>query len=118
MKYIGVLVICCMTLSTAAQTVEQVEKELIRQKVPHHKIVLAQARHETGNFKSNLCKKNHNLFGIKHNGKYAKYKRWQDSVTDYKEKISSRYKGGNYYTFLRKIGYAKDEQYIHKLKRY
>lgn len=99
-----------------AQTIEQVERELIRQQVPHYKIVLAQARHETGNFTSRLCKVNHNLFGIKHNGRYAKYHNWQASIADYKKRISSRYKGGDYYVFLKRIKYASDPKYIQRLK--
>ena len=119
MRNICFIVICCVcTLSATAQTTEQVERELQRQRVPHAEIVLAQARLETGNFTSKGCKVHHNLFGIKHGKRYAKYKRWQDSVSDYKERISSRYKGGDYYVFLRKIGYAKDSKYTYKLKQF
>ena len=100
------------------QTIEQVRQELQRQGVPHANIVLAQARLETGNFTSLRCKRDHNLFGIKHNGRYARYARWQDSVTDYKQRISSRYNGGDYYAFLRRIGYASDKHYTAKLRRF
>ena len=100
------------------QTIEQVRQELQRQNVPHANIVLAQARLETGNFTSQQCRIKHNLFGIKHGRRYATYARWQDSITDYKAKISSRYHGGDYYAFLRRIGYAKDPAYIEKLKRF
>ena len=85
-------------------------------KYPH--IVYAQALIETGNFKSSLCRKHHNLFGIKRGRSYAHYATWQQSVADYKKRISSRYKGGDYYAFLRKIGYAEDGKYISKLKRF
>ena len=112
------ILMALLPLSLLAQTIEQVERELIKQKVPHHKIVLAQARLETGNFKSERCRVHHNLFGIKHNGKYARYKTWQDSIKDYKERISSRYKGGSYLIFLKKIKYAKDPKYTHKLKQF
>ena len=100
------------------QTIEQVKAEIHRQGLPHPHIVLAQARLETGNFTSARCKRDKNLFGIKHGGRYAKYKSWQASITDYKKCISSRYKGGDYYAFLRRIGYAKDPKYIHKLKQF
>lgn len=114
-KIVCVLFFVCVTVVAVAQTKEQVEKELKRQGVPHWNIVLAQARLETGNFTSRLCKENKNLFGIKHGNRYARYKRWQDSVADYKKRISSRYKGGNYMLFLKRIGYAKDEAYNRKL---
>lgn len=113
-----ILGVILLPLILSAQTIEQVEKELIRQGIPCHKIVLAQARLETGNFKSDRCKKDHNLFGIKHDGKYAKYRNWRESIADYKKRISSRYTGGNYYSFLVKIKYASDEKYIHKLKQF
>ena len=87
-----------------------------RQRVPHPEIVLAQARLETGNFKSDLYKRTGNLFGIKHDKRYAAYRHWRESIADYKKRISSRYTGGDYYDFLRRIGYAKDPKYITKLK--
>ena len=100
------------------QTIEQVRAEIHRQGLPHPEIVIAQARLETGNFTSQMCKTKHNLFGIKYNGKYASYRTWQESVADYKRCISARYKGGDYYLFLKRIGYASDAAYIRKLKQF
>ena len=100
-----------------AQTCEEVAKELVKQGVPHARIVLAQARLESGNFTSRRCKVDHNLFGIKHNGRYARYRNWRESVADYKRRISSRYKGGDYYDFLLRINYASDKLYTTKLKK-
>lgn len=116
MRYMFLMVVC-VALSAPAQTTEQVERELRKQNVPHADIVLAQARLETGNFTSRRCREDKNLFGIKRGKRYAKYRRWQDSVADYKERISSRYKQGDYYTFLRKIGYAEEKEYIQKVRR-
>ena len=116
--FVFIVIVCCMTLSAEAQTREQVERELHKQRVPHAEIVLAQARLETGNFTSRRCREDKNLFGMKRGKRYAKYRRWQDSVSDYKERISSRYKGGSYYVFLRKIGYASDQNYERKLRRF
>ena len=112
------IVLLMVAVNVQGQTIELVRAELQRQHVPHPEIVLAQARLETGNFKSRRCKVDHNLFGIKHNGRYAKYAKWQDSVSDYKARISSRYAGGDYYAFLRRIGYAKDPNYVRKLRRF
>ena len=67
---IGVIVIILSVLffvglaKCQGQTIEQVRAELQRQGVPHVNIVLAQARLETGNFTSQRCKRDHNLFGI------------------------------------------------------
>ena len=115
-KYV-MIILCLFALYGYGQTTEQVCAELQRQGIPHADIVLAQARLETGNFTSRRCRVDHNLFGIKHNGRYAKYSRWQDSVSDYKESISSRYRAGeNYYSFLKRIGYAADVAYTKKLR--
>lgn len=118
MKILLTIVFSLATLTCASQTTSEVAKELVRQGVPHSKIVLAQARLETGNFTSGRCKRDHNLFGIKHNGRYAKYRTWQDSIKDYKQRISSRYDGGCYYAFLKRIKYAEDKKYINKLKQF
>ena len=116
----AVMVTVALALAMAAmgQTKEEVLREIERQGLPHPRIVLAQARLETGNFTSERCRRDHNLFGIKRNGRYARYARWQDSVRDYKERISSRYQGGDYYAFLRRIGYASDPRYTAKLKQF
>lgn len=117
-RVILTFVLTIATLSCASQTREEVLQEIRRQCIPHARIVLAQARLETGNFTSGRCKRDHNLFGIKHNGRYAKYRTWQDSIKDYKQRISSRYDGGCYYAFLKRIKYAEDKKYINKLKQF
>ena len=98
------------------QTREEVAKELVKQGVPHARIVLAQARLESGNFTSRRCKVDHNLFGMKRGKRYARYSHWRESVADYKRRISSRYKGGDYYDFLLRINYAEENEYCNKLK--
>lgn len=117
MKQIILVIITFFSVACNAQTVEQVAKELVRQGVPHSRIVLAQARLESGNFKSALYKRTNNPFGIKHNGKYAHYSDWRKAIADYKKRISSRYNGGDYFAFLRRIGYAEDPAYSAKIKR-
>ena len=82
---------------------------------PH--IVYAQAVLETGHFRSDLCVKHGNLFGIYDSRKkaYKNYAHWIDSVEDYKLSVQSKYKGGDYYDFLRDLPYASDERYIEKV---
>lgn len=116
MRKIVLLIALAMSFTASGQTIEQVRAELRKQNVPHAKIVLAQARLETGNFTSSRCKVDKNLFGMKRGRRYARYRCWQDSVKDYKERISSRYDGGDYYSFLRRIGYASDVRYAAKLR--
>lgn len=117
MRKIVLLIAIAMSFTASGQTIEQVAKELRKQNVPHAKIVLAQARLETGNFTSRMCKQDKNLFGIKHGGKYARYSHWKDSIADYKKRISSRYSGGDYFSFLKRIGYAEEKEYIKKVRR-
>lgn len=93
--------------------------------VKHPQIVYAQAVLETGNFKSDVCLINNNLFGLydSKNKKYYKFDHWTNSVEDYISMVQYKYKGdsdkppNDYYKFLSDIGYAKDTQYIQKLKR-
>lgn len=91
-------------------------KELERQNVPHAKIVLAQSKLETGGYTSKVCKTHNNIFGIRKNNKYKRYDNYLDCIADYKKHISSKYKGGDYYVFLEKLGYAEDPEYTKKLK--
>ena len=87
--------------------------------VKHSQIVYAQAVLETGNFKSDLCLNNNNLFGLYNSkrGKYHKFDHWTESVIAYKDFIQYKYKPPeDYYKFLQRIGYAEDSNYISKLK--
>lgn len=118
MRTASTIIALMLAVAVQGQTREQVLREIQRQGIPHPHIVLAQARLETGNFTSRRCRVQRNLFGIKHRGRYASYRRWQESVADYKRSISSRYQGGDYYAFLRRIGYAKDPKYTAKLKQF
>lgn len=95
-------------------------------------VVLAQARLESGNFSSVLCREHNNLFGMKlpavrqtsavrgtDNG-YAVYDSWYDSVIDM-ALFQKWYRDGgrdmnDYFGFLRAIGYAEDHAYMHKLR--
>ena len=92
------------------------KNEIKRNNIPHSNIVLAQAKLETGNFTSKLCTKHNNLFGIKKGNQYKKYSHWTKCVEDYSKLISKRYRGGDYFAFLDRIGYAGDPNYINKLK--
>lgn len=96
---------------------ENLVNELGEVGISNKLFVLAQALLETGNFKSNVCKQKHNLFGL-YNSKrreYYRFAKWEDSVVAYKNMIQYRYKGGNYLHFLRRIGYAEDPHYITKV---
>ena len=83
-------------------------------------IVIAQAKLETGNYSSDVFYENNNLFGLYDSNKkeYYKFNSWQESVLAYKDLIQSKLNDGeDYYAFLKRIGYAKDKNYIKKVKR-
>ena len=81
-------------------------------------IVYAQAILETGNFKSRICIEYNNIFGLydTSNHRYYRFTSWQECVLFYKIKIQSRYKGGDYLTFLERINYAEATDYTKRLK--
>lgn len=91
--------------------------EITRNNILFEDIVYNQARLETGNFKSRVFKKYNNLFGFVGKNGYIKYNSWRASVIDYKAWQYDYYRGGDYYTFLKAIGYAEDSLYISKLRR-
>lgn len=92
--------------------------------VKYPQIVYAQAVLETGNFTSEKCLVDNNLFGLYDSKKqrYYSFDHWISSVEAYVSIVQYKYKGGNdkppnhYYKFLQDIGYAKDPHYINKVK--
>ena len=97
-------------------------------KYPH--IILAQAKLESGNFKSTIFLENNNLFGMKEaklrvnlakgtNRQHAYYESWQESVYDYalyySTYLSDIKTEGEYFEYLRQ-NYAEDPTYVQLLK--
>lgn len=97
---------------------EVLYKTLVHYEFPEPAIITAQAVLETGGFKSRLCSNNNNLFGLYNSKKleYYKFDSWISCIFAYKKYILNKYKGGDYYEFLHKIGYAEDPKYIDKVK--
>ena len=86
--------------------------------IHHQSVVLAQVLLETGYLSSSVCRNKHNLFGLtRRDGQYYEFATWQESVKGYRDMIQYRYKGGDYYEFLRRIPYAEDPNYIYKVKK-
>jgi hypothetical protein len=88
--------------------------------IQYPEIVYAQALIETGHFKSKLCTQYNNLFGL-YNSRtrsYYRFDNWWDSVIAYRDKVQYKYKGDvDYYTFLVRLPYATDPNYIRKIKQ-
>ena len=90
--------------------------EIKEAEIKHPDIVFAQARLETGNFRSNYFKERNNLFGFRAKNGYMHFKNWRESVLFYANWQKKYYKSGDYFAFLEHIGYAEDETYIIKVK--
>ena len=98
---------------------EGIDEALQYYGIKHPIIVKAQAILETANFTSDLCIKNNNLFGLydSKNKRYYSYNHWWESIEAYKKLIQRKYDNSKYYyMFLEDIKYAKDKEYINKLK--
>jgi flagellum-specific peptidoglycan hydrolase FlgJ len=108
-----------------SQSYEEVKDYIYKQdSLQHKEIVLRQAVLETGWFKSYNCKNRHNLFGfrwkpwVSENNKmgYIIFDTWEESVDYYVRWQGRHYEGGDYYTFLKDVGYATSPTYVEKLK--
>jgi len=86
----------------------------------HPKIVLNQAKLETGNFTSPRFIKYNALFGFQTSDTdVIKYKSWKESVIAYKAWQMKRLKTNeDYHRFLIRVKYAADSNYIKKLKQF
>lgn len=102
---------------------------LISMNAKYPKIILAQAKLESDNFKSDLFKRNNNLFGMKvpnsrvnvtvgGRAGYASYYTWRESVIDYlfwvKTRGIDKLSKDEYMEFLGKV-YAEDPKYKEKV---
>jgi hypothetical protein len=86
--------------------------------IKHPDIVYAQAKLETGHFKSSVFKKYNNLFGFRTKNGYIPDSTWKHSVRRYCRWQKKHYtKDIDYYVFLNRIGYAEDSVYTTKLKQ-
>lgn len=86
--------------------------------ISHKDVVIAQALLETGYFTSRVCLEENNLFGLRKpsSGDYYTFNSWEQSVKAYRDYVQYKYKGGDYYAFLQRIGYAEDKEYVSKLR--
>lgn len=114
----GIKAVLPDTIGLPKLTLINLYDEIIRNGIAHPKIVLMQAILETGWFQSSVCRTKQNLFGLTNprTADYYEFRHWTESVRAYYTKVQYRYKGGDYLTRLKKIGYAEDPGYISKLK--
>lgn len=106
-------------LADAELTLDNLYKALDKEGVKFPKIVAAQALLETGHFGSKVCLELNNLFGLRRpsDGSYYAFNNWEESVVAYRDYVQYKYTDGDYYRFLKQIGYAEDKHYVEKVKR-
>ena len=104
------------TIASNAQiSTKEVYELLDKYNIQNKDVVIRIAIHETNWFKSNRAVNHNNLFGFVVG--ITRFESYEASVLAYKKRVESRLREGeNYYTFLKRIGYAEDPNYIKKLK--
>jgi uncharacterized FlgJ-related protein len=99
-------------------------------KIAHPKIVITQAKLESGNFKSSIFKSNRNIFGMRFpekrkttaigvNKNHSVYSSWRKSVEDYKiwqDTYAKKYKTKRQYLKYLAL-YAEDKNYVSKIQK-
>ena len=115
--YLLAAILFALCIAGRSQTIEQVRDEIQRNGIEYPEIVLAQSILETGWFKSYGCTHRKNLFGFYWKGSFKQWDTWEESVKYYADWQRRHYKGGDYYEFLIKKGYAEDEGYTLKLRQ-
>ena len=110
-------------------TKEKLKAYIIELNIKYPHIVLAQAQIESGNYKSQIFKENHNLFGMKvatkrpttnkgQENNHAYYNNWKESVIDYAfysaQYLSDIKSEKEYLEYLRQ-NYAEDPNYVDKI---
>lgn len=86
-------------------------------------IVYAQARLESGNFKSKLFQTKNNFLGL-YNSRitdFYEFDHWTDCLLGYRDLLQFKYNGDEYYEtyykFLKELPYAMDPEYIQKVRK-
>jgi len=95
---------------------QEVYDKIVKANLQHPRIVLKQAIHESGNFKSPGARNKNNILGLMKRGNLRTFSSIEDCIIFYRDNIQNRYTGGDYYRFLKRIGYAKDTRYVPKVK--
>ncbi len=116
---LALILFLLMSTNVKSQEIDtaSVRAEIIKQGVLFPDIVLAQSVKETGWYKcTNCCLDGNNLFGFYWKKKYKSWNTWKESVKYYADWQKRHYKGGDYFEFLKKVGYASDPRYIQDLK--
>ena len=100
--------------------INRLTHEKVKGEITLHKLFnRTQVTVNKGRYAYRLVGEYNNLFGLydSSTGDYYRFDDWRESVKAYKTCVQYRYKGEGYYRFLKRIGYARDKQYIKKIKQ-
>jgi uncharacterized FlgJ-related protein len=117
----------CATAQSKLDNREKVRKLIRKYDIQHEDVVLRQAMYESGWLTCRYCSWGmyNNPFGFRHrdyitesNPKgYLFFENLEESVVYYCKWQLRYYHGGDYYVFLKNIGYAESKKYESELKR-
>lgn len=112
------LILALYSTTSISQTLDSVKAYINQTDLQHKEIVLSQSIEETGWYNCTNCSLDrNNLFGWYYKKKYLEFDTWQESIDYYVRWQKRHYKGGDYYEFLKKVGFATNPNYIRNLKR-
>lgn len=117
---LGLILILLMLIGKQCKgvTIDSIRAYIATKDIQHPDIVLAQCILETGHLKCTKCSMDvNNLFGFYYKGRYIRFDTWQQSVDYYEWWQNQLYRGGDYYVFLERIGFATAPNYIKTLKQ-
>ena len=120
-KFKFTLLMTFLPFLTMAQTKKYTQKQaynkIVKAGIKHPKIVLKQAIIESNHFRHGRAKEQNNYLGLMNNkGRLRYFKSFEECLVFYKDRVQNRFKGGDYFKFLTRIGYAEDVKYNQKVR--
>ena len=118
---LGIVLIVLMLIGKKVngQDTTGVRQMIVAYDIKHPDIVMRQLCLESGYLNCKDCSWAccNNPFGMYYKGAYLKYDNLEDAIESYKRWQTYHYKGGDYYAFLERVGYATEPTYVERLKR-
>lgn len=109
------MLVFMFNISQAQISTKEVKELLDKHNIQHRDKVLRVAILETGRFKSNKAVNHKNLFGFETGKRH--FSSYEESVLAFKTRVLSRLRQDeDFYSFLLRIKYAADPNYIRKLR--
>lgn len=118
------MMICFSSIAQNIPTKEEFIRVCDSLNIYHPNVVYAQARLESGNFKTNYYNRTKNCLGIydSNEKRYKAFNNWIECLVSYRDEIQYRWKykeckDEEYLDWIISIGYAADKDYRNKILR-